>query len=90
MLADRLVELRKLAGASSAEVDRLTELSVGYCAQIEGGKKKNPTVDTVKAIASILGSSFGYLAAGEGKPPSATKARRAFALAQRRNQKGKR
>ena len=37
---------------------------------IETGRRDNPTIDTSKALARVLGCGVGWLVAGEGEPPS--------------------
>lgn len=37
---------------------------------IETGRRDNPTIDTSKALARVLGCGVGWLVAGEGDPPT--------------------
>lgn len=37
---------------------------------MESGRRENPTVDTVRALARVLGCKLSYLVDGEGPLPS--------------------
>lgn len=67
---ERLRLLREVAGISLRELDRLAGLCPGHSWLIETGKSPNPEVKTLCAQAVTLGSTVGYLAAGEGFGPT--------------------
>lgn len=53
------------------EIDRLCDpqLGLGHCRQIATGKIPDPGTSALRRIAGVLGCSFAWLAAGEGKAP---------------------
>jgi transcriptional regulator with XRE-family HTH domain len=70
MLATRLGLLRNMAQVGNRELDRLAGITAGHSWLIENGKRENPELKTLEAIASATGASVGWLAAGEGRPPT--------------------
>ncbi len=70
MLGKRLEELRTLAGLSARELDRLAGLREGHSWLLEHNENPNPELRTIAAFCRVLGCTYGYLAAGEGKRPS--------------------
>lgn len=72
-LADRLRQLREIAGIPLRELDRLAGLSEGHCWLIEDGQRPNLEIRTIEALAKTLGATVGWLASGEGRAPAKTK-----------------
>lgn len=72
MLEDRLAEIRIRAGLSAKALDRLAGLGLGHTAIIERGDRPEVAIPTVQRLARALGSTVGWLANGEGKPPTDT------------------
>ncbi len=68
---------------SYLEIDRLAGLRAGHCWRLTH-REGTQTVATVEAIASALGATVGWLAAGEGDPP--TKEALLIAVARRSKQ----
>lgn len=79
-LGQRLRDARTARGLRVGELAALCKLppddkgeprNVGpsHIAQIEGGKKDNPTAETAVALATALGCSLDWLLRGEGPPP---------------------
>jgi transcriptional regulator with XRE-family HTH domain len=62
MLARRLRDMREAAGLSQQELAVKAGLSVSVVSQIEQGKKADPRMSTVVALASALGVDVGSLA----------------------------
>ncbi len=54
---------------SYLEIDRLAGLRAGHCWRLTH-REGTQTVATVEAIATALGATVGWLAAGEGEPPT--------------------
>ncbi len=67
-LAARLRELREAAGVSQQELAFRAGLSIGVIARIEQGKKEDPKLSTVTALAEALGVGVGDLVPAAGKP----------------------
>lgn len=67
----RLRALRELAELDTRELDRLAKRGEGHVSMIETGRRVNPELATVKALADVLGCSLGWLLAGEGEAPTA-------------------
>jgi len=70
MVSERLSYLRGLGGISNRELDRISGLSRGHSWSIERGGRPSVELKTVQAIAAAMGSSVGWLASGEGEPPT--------------------
>lgn len=84
-LAKRLHDLRETARISQRELGRLAGLkSERHVGLIENGERPNLEMKTIEALAGVLGSSVGYLSAGEGLPPSLEQVRFAVASATKR------
>jgi transcriptional regulator with XRE-family HTH domain len=66
-LADRLEQLRKAAGLNQQELADKAGLSMSVVSQIERGKKLDPRVSTIEALADALGVSVDELL---GRPPA--------------------
>ena len=84
VLSERLGRLRKLAGLSNSELDRLSELRKGHSWAIEHNDKANPELRTIQGLAATLGTTVGYLANGEGDGPTATDVVEAVSAARER------
>lgn len=69
-LSERLGRLRTRAGLGYRELDRAAEISEGHSWLIENGRRPNPELKTITALAAALGSSVGWLASGEGPEPT--------------------
>lgn len=62
----RIAALRSLVPElAMRELDALAGLHPGHCWQIEKGNRENPTRDTVRPLASVLGVTTGFLLEGE-------------------------
>lgn len=75
MLGERLstVRLSATPHLSQRELSRLAGLSSeGHVEGIESGRTKSPTVETVLALAGVLGCTVEWLVAGRGKQPTAS------------------
>jgi len=59
---DRIRAIRLGEGISLAELARRTRLSWSTIYRIEQGKTRNPGLDTVRRIASVLAVSVGVIA----------------------------
>lgn len=69
-LADRLREVRQLAGISARDASALAGLSPSHVALLETGRHR-ATTDTASALARAFGVSIDWLVDGSGKPPTA-------------------
>ncbi len=69
-LAERLRRLRTVAGIGSRELDRLAGITESHSGLIEAGRRDNPTLATLDALATALGCSVGWLSKGEGAEPT--------------------
>jgi transcriptional regulator with XRE-family HTH domain len=47
--------LRKTKGLGLRELAKNADVPPGYLAELEGGKKKNPSLDVLKKLAKALG-----------------------------------
>ena len=54
-LATRLKQAREKAGISQQELAARSKLSIGVVSQIEQGRRKDPRVSTMQALALSLG-----------------------------------
>jgi transcriptional regulator with XRE-family HTH domain len=68
--AERLRVHREAAGLSQEELAAKLSLSVSLIAKMEQGRRPNPTLSTLHALASALGVTVGDLA---GEPPESGK-----------------
>lgn len=57
MLGSRVKEIRKLKGFGLNELARIANISASYLSSIETGKRDNPSMDILKAIANALNTS---------------------------------
>ena len=83
-LADRLRTARTAAGLSCRALDGLAGLTLGHANAIER-LTMNPGVGTVERLARALGTTVGWLAAGEGEPPTDLEIASAVEAARARN-----
>ena len=60
-LSKNLRKLRKKKGLSQEKLARLADVANNTIIKIEAGKNKNPTLDTLKKIAKVLGISVDEL-----------------------------
>ena len=60
-LSKNLRKLRKKGGLSQEKLARLADVANNTIIKIEAGKNKNPTLDTLKKIAKVLGISVDEL-----------------------------
>jgi len=56
-----LKQLRKDRGWSQAKLAEEADVTNAYIAQLETGKKKNPSLDVLKRLARALGVPMGEL-----------------------------
>jgi hypothetical protein len=87
-LADRLGHLIALAELDYSRVDALSGLGEGHTGQLVRGKLKYPAADITHAIAIVLGTTVGWLVAGEGDAPGQRKVRAAVKDAEGRLGRG--
>lgn len=59
----KIKQLREQKGLSQERLARLADVSNNTVINIESGKQKNPTVDTISKIAKALGVSIEELLA---------------------------
>lgn len=83
MLGARIRRLRKSAKIGNRELDRLAQITPGHSWLIENGKRNNPELKTLAAVAEALGCSVGYLI-GEAAPPAAQEVKAAVSRARER------
>lgn len=69
-LAERLRWARGLTGLSARDLDRLAHLTPGHTNNIEAGRRKEPSAETVRSLARALGVSCDWLIDGNGMAPS--------------------
>ena len=60
-LADLVRQARQAKGLTQRQLSRALRMSEGYVGHLEGGRFR-PTVQTLKALASVLGLLYGQLA----------------------------
>ena len=60
-LAENLRRFRKAKGLTQEKLARLADLTNNTIIKIEAGKNQNPTLDTLKNIAKVLGVSVDEL-----------------------------
>lgn len=70
-LSERLQWARAASGLSSRGLARAAGLSQRHIGFLESGERDNPELRTLVAIAKALGVPLGWLAAGEGRRPTA-------------------
>lgn len=87
MVGRTLKAAREAAGLKARELDRLAGITEGHTSFIENGKIANPSTDTARALAHVLGLSLDYLLSGVGSPPTEGEIRTAVASAQRRKRR---
>jgi len=81
-LSYRAVHLRdSVDGLSLRETDHLAGKTAGHWQAIVSGVVENPTLETLRAYARVFGCTVGWLASGEGDPPSDEAIRAAVAAA---------
>lgn len=64
-LADLVRQARQAKGLTQRQLSRALRMSEGYVGHLEGGRFR-PTVQTLKALASVLGLLYGQLAVEAG------------------------
>jgi transcriptional regulator with XRE-family HTH domain len=75
-LKERLRELRAAKGLTQMELAAAAGLTLSGVTQMEAGKIKNPRLDTLQALARVLGCTLDDLARGDDAPPAAPPPRR--------------
>jgi transcriptional regulator with XRE-family HTH domain len=75
-LGARLRALREAAGLSQQEVATRAGISLSVVFQLEQGKRKDPKLSTLVALAEALGTDVGKLALELTQPPAAKPGRR--------------
>lgn len=73
-LGARLKALREAAGLSQQEVAIRAGVSLSVVFQLEQGKRKDPKLSTLLALAQALGTDVGQLALELTRPGAATPA----------------
>ena len=61
MYGEKLKQLRKEKKISQKELAELSGLSISYIQQIESGKKNNPSLEALTAIAKVLDTPMYHL-----------------------------
>jgi len=69
-LAERLKWAREAAGLTARKLDRLANLTAGHTTAIEAGRRADPSMSTVTALADALRVPLEWLASGDGTAPS--------------------
>lgn len=59
--SNKVKKLREKLGLSQEKLARLADVSTNTIINIESGKQQNPTIETVKKIATALGVSIEEL-----------------------------
>lgn len=54
MLGSKIRDIRKSKGLSINKVSKASGVSLGYLSDLENNKSKNPSMDTLKKIATVL------------------------------------
>lgn len=70
-LPTRLRWTREIAGLSMRSLSDLSDLDPSHIRLIELGDRPDPRVDTLGAIARVLGTTVDWLAFGHGTAPTA-------------------
>jgi transcriptional regulator with XRE-family HTH domain len=68
-IGERIAHARRMSGLSAAALGERAGLSKAIVAMLEGGQRENPHVNTVSAIARILGVRVEWLISGTGDTP---------------------
>jgi len=87
-MPERLRALRSRAGLASRELDRLSGLAPGHSLTLEKGLRPGCSTHTVERLARALGCTVGWLASGEGDPPTDEDIQAAIAAARERRAEG--
>lgn len=77
--ANRIAQARKLAGISPEKLGVLAGMSHGVVRMLEDGDRKNPSSETLRRLAAVLGVSVDWLMSGSGEPPTEDSVRAAVA-----------
>lgn len=81
-LGDRLHNARKEAGLSTRQLAELTGVHFTYIAELERGKKANPSADIVRKVANALNLDAEELLTKIGLPPPRMYFRRKFGVSE--------
>jgi transcriptional regulator with XRE-family HTH domain len=79
--AERLRATRELGEIPAYKLAELAELSGGYPAHLESGRRENPGMDAIGKIARVLGVSIDYLVSGTEPAPTKEQVMAAVAAA---------
>lgn len=80
-LADRLKWCRRVSGLTVSQLAKAADVSLAYPTHLETRRQTNPTLDSVRQIATALGIEAHWLAFGSGQKPSeAALMRRGFEI----------
>ncbi|MBI2515021.1 helix-turn-helix transcriptional regulator [Candidatus Wolfebacteria bacterium] len=60
-ISQNLRKMRETKGLSQEKLARLSDVANNTIVKIEAGKNKNPTLDTLKKVAKVLGVSIDEL-----------------------------
>lgn len=80
-LESRLTWARESAGISQARLSGLAGLSSRLVGMIERGDRPNPGMNTLKAMADVLGVKVGWLVSGDEPAPTVDAIKAAVASA---------
>ena len=86
-VADRIWQLRDMAGLSASDVDDLVGLARNHTQQIESETIKGVRTDTATRIAAVFGVDIAWLLTGAGRRPSKESVDKAVAAARRARKK---
>ncbi len=82
-IGERIFEARKMSGLSAALLGEKAGLSKAIVSMLEGGQRENPHVNTVSAIAKVLGVSVEWLISGIGPEPKSEAVRATVAAGEK-------
>lgn len=68
-IGERIAQARSLSGLSAAALGEKAGLSKAIVSMLEGGQRENPHVNTISAIARVLGIRVEWLIDGTGAAP---------------------
>jgi transcriptional regulator with XRE-family HTH domain len=68
-IGERIAHARRMSGLSAAALGERAGFSKAIVAMLEGGQRENPHVNTVTAIARVLGVRVEWLIDGTGQVP---------------------
>ena len=57
MYQNRMKQIRNQKGITLTELSKKTGISIGYLSHLEGGTRKNPSIEIMDKIAKVLDKS---------------------------------